>query len=207
MRDIEEESVFPKERLATLCDGIFAITMTLMILDLKAPENIPKNLASEELPAAIFNLLPAIEAYVISFFVLGIFWARHQMQFNFFDSVDRIIIMLNILFLLLIGFVPFTVGLKKDYPAVQFPFILYVSNLTVISLILSLQWEYALKKKLIIKDELSPLLKKRFYMMSVIPIIIFVAAFIVSFFHVRLAFLMIYLFPIFYVLSKKIVKE
>jgi uncharacterized membrane protein len=207
MRDVKEESVFPKERLAALCDGIFAITMTLMILDLKVPENIPKNLASEELPGAIFNLLPTMEAYVISFFVLGIFWARHQLQFIFFDAVDRVIIILNILFLLLIGFVPFTVGLKKDYPAVQFPFILYVSNLTVISLILSAQWEYALKKKLIIKDELSSLLKKRFFIMSVIPIVIFVVAFIVSFFHVRLAFLTIYLFPIFYVLSKRIIKE
>jgi len=207
LKDIKDESIFPKERLAGLCDGIFAITMTLMILDLKAPENIPLNLASEELPSAIFNLLPTIEAYVISFFVLGIFWARHQLQFNFFDAVDRVIIILNILFLLLIGFVPFTVGLKKDYPAVQFPFILYVSNLTVISLILSLQWEYALKKKFIIRDELSSLVKKRFFMMSVIPILIFAAAFIVSFFHVRLAFLTIYLFPVFYVLSKKIVKE
>lgn len=207
MRDVKDESVFPKERLASLCDAIFAITMTLMILDLKAPQNIPLNLASEELPGAIFNLIPTMEAYVISFFVLGIFWARHQLQFNFFDSVDRVIIILNILFLLLIGFVPFTVGLKKDYPAVQFPFILYVSNLTLISLILSVQWEYALRKKIIIKDELSTLLKKRFHMMSVIPIVIFAAAFVISFFHVRLAFLTIYLFPVFYVLSKKVVKE
>ncbi|MBK8551225.1 MAG: DUF1211 domain-containing protein [Ignavibacteria bacterium] len=207
MKDIQDESVFPKERLAALCDGIFAITMTLMILDLKAPDNIPNNLAGEELPAAIYNLLPSIEAYVISFFVLGIFWARHQLQFNFFESVDRVVIMLNILFLLLIGFVPFTVGLKKDYPMVQFPFILYVSNLTLISLILTIQWEYAMKKKFIIKDELSSLLRKRFFIMSVMPIVIFVSAFIVSFFHVRLAFLMIYLFPIFYILSKRLVKE
>jgi len=206
LKDSKDETVFPKERLAALCDGIFAITMTLMILDLKAPENISKVLAAEELPAAVYNLLPSIEAYVISFFILGIYWARHQLQFNFFDSIDRIIIMLNILFLLLIGFVPFTVGLKKDYPKVQFPFILYVSNLTLISLILSIQWEYALKKKFIIKDELDSVLKKRFLLMSVIPIVIFVSAFIVSFFHVRLAFMMIYLFPIFYVLSKRVVK-
>jgi uncharacterized membrane protein len=207
LKDIKDESVFPKERLAALCDGIFAITMTLMILDLKAPENIPRNLAAEELPGAIYNLLPSIEAYVISFFILGIFWARHQLQFKFFESVDRVIIMLNILFLLLIGFVPFTVSLKKDYPMIQFPFILYVSNLTLISLILSIQWEYSLKKKFIIKDELDSLLRKKFYYMSVVPILIFAAAFIVSFFHVRLAFLLIYLFPIFYVLSKRVVKE
>ena len=106
MKDIQDESVFPKERLAALCDGIFAIQMTLMILDLKAPDNIPNNLAGEELPAAIYNLLPSIEAYVISFFVLGIFGARHQLQFKFFESIDRVVIMLNLLFLLLIGFVP-----------------------------------------------------------------------------------------------------
>lgn len=177
-----------------------------MILDLKAPENIPKNLASEELPSAVYNLLPSVEAYVISFFVLGIFWARHQLQFNFFSAVDRVIIMLNLLFLLLIGMVPFTVTLKKDYPLIQFPFILYVTNLTLISLILSIQWEYARKKKFIIKDELDSVLRKRFLAMSVVPILIFVSAFIISFFHVRLAFFMIYLFPIFYILSKKVIK-
>lgn len=206
MKDIQDESVFPKERLVFLCDGIFSITMTLMILDLKAPENIPRSLASEELPSALFNLLPSIEAYVLSFFILGIFWARHQLMFNFFESVDRVMIMLNLLFLLLIGFVPFTVSLKKDYPHVQFPFIIYVSNLILISLILSIQWEYALKNKFILKDELSPLLKKRFLYMSVMPVAIFVFAFIVSFYQVRLAFLIIYLLPIFYLLSKKIVK-
>ena len=206
MKDIQDELVFPKERLVFLCDGIFSITMTLMILDLKAPENIPRSLASEELPSALFNLLPSIEAYVLSFFILGIFWARHQLMFNFFESVDRVMIMLNLLFLLLIGFVPFTVSLKKDYPHVQFPFIIYVSNLILISLILSIQWEYALKNKFILKDELSPLLKKRFLYMSVMPVAIFVFAFIVSFYQVRLAFLIIYLLPIFYLLSKKIVK-
>ncbi|HMS32836.1 MAG TPA: TMEM175 family protein [Ignavibacteria bacterium] len=206
MKDIQLDSVFPKERLVFLCDGIFSITMTLMILDLKAPENIPRSLASEELPSALFNLLPSIEAYVLSFFILGIFWARHQLMFNFFESVDRVMIMLNLLFLLLIGFVPFAVSLKKDYPQVQFPFIIYVSNLIFISLLLSIQWEYALRKKIILKDELTPLLKKRFRYLSILPVVIFTTSFIVSFYHVRLAFLIIYLLPIFYVLSKRIVK-
>ena len=177
-----------------------------MIIDLKAPENIPRNLISEELPGAIYNLLPSVEAYVVSFIILGIFWARHQLQFKFFDSVDRIVIMLNIVFLLLIGFVPFTVGLKKDYPQVQLPFIIYLSNLTLISLMLTIQWEYSKRKKFIIKDEMSSVFRKRFLLMSVIPLIIFAAAFIVSFFHLRLAFLLIYIFPIFYAVSKRVVR-
>lgn len=206
MKDLQNESVFPKERLVFLCDGIFAITMTLMILDLKAPGNIPRSLAAEEIPAALLNLLPSIESYVLSFFILGIFWARHQLMFNYFESVDRVMIMLNLIFLLLIGFVPFTVSLKKDYPLVQFPFIIYVSNLIFISLILSIQWEYALKNKFILKEELNPQTKKKFRYMSVLPVVIFATAFIVSYYQVRLAFLIIYLLPIFYVLSKKILK-
>jgi len=207
LKDIQDESVFPKERLAALCDGIFAITMTLMILDLKAPGNIPKNLINEELPGALYNLLPAFEAYIVSFIVLAIFWARHQLQFSFFNSVNRIILMINVIFLFMIGFVPFTVGLKVDYPESQFAFLIYLGNLFGITILLSLQWGYSVKNKLIINNELDHYLKKRFFLMSIIPILVFTLSFIVSFIHLRLAFLFIYLIPILYTISKKFVRE
>ncbi len=203
MIDEKEESQFPKERLAGLCDAMFAITMTLMIIDLKIPENID----SQELPGAMYNLLSTIEAYVVSFVILGTFWLRHQLQFSFFSSIDRTISIINIIFLLLTGFVPFTVRLKEEYPHSQFAFWIYLINLFCITLLLSLQWEYAMKKKIIMRDELSPGLKKRFRMMSIVPIVLFSISFILSFIHLRMAFLVIYLVPVFYALSKKVVKK
>lgn len=199
--------MFPKERMAALCDGIFAITMTLMIIDLKIPENIPKELASEELPGAMYNLLSSIEAYVVSFVILGVFWIRHQLQFSFFSSIDRVISLINIVFLLLIGFVPFTVRLKEEYPDTQFAFWIYLANLFCITILLTIQWEYAVRKKIILRDELSPGLKKRFHMMSAIPIVLFLISFIISFFHLRFAFLIIYLVPLFYAFSKRVIKK
>ena len=82
MSELKDESLLPKNRIEALCDGIFAITMTIMILDLKTPENIPYDLAKDELPKVLLNLLPSVEAYVISFLVLGIFWLRHQINLN-----------------------------------------------------------------------------------------------------------------------------
>ncbi len=71
MSDYNDESLLPKNRIEALSDGIFAIAMTLIILDLKTPENIPFNLEYEELPLTLLNILPDVEAYAVSFLVLS----------------------------------------------------------------------------------------------------------------------------------------
>jgi len=103
MHELTDDSLLPKNRLETLTDGIFAITMTLIILDLKTPENIPYNLAEIELPEILINLLPSIEAYAVSFIILGVFWLRHQVQFKYIRSTNRLLLSVNMIFLLLIG--------------------------------------------------------------------------------------------------------
>jgi TMEM175 potassium channel family protein len=198
MPDFPEKTVYPKQRLETLCDGLFAIAMTLMILDLKTPENIPLNLVEEELPGALINLLPAIEAYAISFTILGIFWFRHQLQFKYLKFVDGFIFSLNIFFLLIIGFVPFSVGLKMRYPEFELPYIIYITNLLLIGIILFLQWYYISKHDEISNDGIPAGLRKRVLILSAIPIGIFALSFAVAFVNIRAALFIIYLDPIFY---------
>lgn len=197
------ESILPKDRLEALCDAIFAVTMTLMILELKAPENIPANLASEELPGALWNLFPAVESYVISFIILGTFWLRHQIQFKYLKSVDMVILIINIFFLLMTGFVPFSVELMKKYPDYNLPFILYSITLLIISILLFIQWYYISSKDTLIREDVLPEIKKRLLFLSWVPIVIFSISIGLSFINTTASFRVVYLVPIFYMIYNK----
>ncbi|MBK7157925.1 MAG: DUF1211 domain-containing protein [Ignavibacteria bacterium] len=207
MPDYNDESLLPKNRIEALSDGIFAIAMTLIILDLKTPENIPFNLEYEELPLTLLNILPDVEAYAVSFLVLAVFWLRHQLQFRYLKFANRKIIVLSILFLMLIGFVPFSVGLVMRYNDIQLPTLIYIINLLLISVFLSVQGWYISKNKKIRFEEIDPLILKKYYVFSIVPIVIFSVSLIVSFFNLRLAFLLIYLDPAFYSIYRIVKKR
>ncbi|HQY20308.1 MAG TPA: TMEM175 family protein [Ignavibacteria bacterium] len=202
--DINDESLLPKHRVEALCDGIFAIVMTIIILDLKTPENIPKDLIHFELPDMFFNLLPAIEAYVLSFLVLGVFWLRHQIQFKFITTVDRSIIVLNILFLMLTGFIPFTVGVLMKYPRSEFTFLIYALNLILISIIMIIHLNYIFSKSNVFTDSISEEDYTKTKILSYIPVLIFVISIFVSFYSVRMALFIIYLDPLFFTIYRSI---
>ncbi|MBK8981509.1 MAG: DUF1211 domain-containing protein [Ignavibacteria bacterium] len=193
-----DESLLPKHRVEALTDGIFAIVMTIIILELKTPEHIPMNKMHSDLPNVFFNLIPAVEAYILSFFVLGTFWLRHQIQFKYIMNVDRTIIILNIIFLMLTGLIPFTVGVLMKYPNSEFTFLIYILNLILISSILTIQLNYVFSKQNIATDNISEDSKTKFKLLSYIPIIIFVISLFISFVNVRLAIFIIYLDPLFY---------
>lgn len=203
MPETRIESILPKDRLETLCDAIFAVTMTLMVLELKAPENIPPNLASAELPGALWDLFPAAESYVISFIILGTFWLRHQIQFKYLKSVDMFILVINIFFLLMTGFVPFSVELMKKYPDYNLPFILYSITLLIISILLYIQWYYISSNDTLIKEDVLPEIKKRLLFLSWVPVIIFSISIGLSFINTTAAFRVVYLVPIFYLIYNK----
>lgn len=207
MPDYNDESLLPKNRIEALSDGIFAIAMTLIILDLKTPENIPLNLEYEELPLTLLNILPDVEAYAVSFLVLAVFWLRHQLQFRYLKFANRQIIVLSILFLMLIGFVPFSVGLVMRYNDIQLPTLIYIINLLLISVFLSVQGWYISKNKKIRFEEIDPEILKKYYVFSIVPIVIFSVSLIVSFFNLRLAFLLIYLDPAFYSIYRIVKKR
>ncbi len=207
MPDYNDESLLPKNRIEALSDGIFAIAMTLIILDLKTPENIPLNLEYEELPLTLLNILPDVEAYAVSFLVLAVFWLRHQLQFRYLKFANRKIIVLSILFLMLIGFVPFSVGLVMRYNDIQLPTLIYIINLLLISVILTIQGWYISKNKKIRFEEIEPEILKKYYVFSIVPIVIFSVSLIVSFFNLRLAFLLIYLDPAFYSIYRIVKKR
>jgi uncharacterized membrane protein len=89
-------------RLLTLADGIFAIAMTLLVLDLRLPEGQAGDLATR-----LGFLIPRFGTFVVSFVVLGVFWFAHHQTFHFVVRVNRTLVWLNVLFFMGVALIPF----------------------------------------------------------------------------------------------------
>jgi uncharacterized membrane protein len=146
-----EENWLTKNRLETLVDGIFAIAMTLLVLNVKVPQ-MAQTSATAGLSRALTHLRPHFTAFVISFLLLAVFWMAHHRQFKSIKKVDGTFIWLNILMLLLIVFVPFSTGLMGEYETVQIAHLFFDLNLLFIGLTMFVYWWYAGKDNRLMVD-------------------------------------------------------
>jgi uncharacterized membrane protein len=90
------------DRVLALSDGVFAIVLTLLVLEIGVPEN----LATESLRSSLLELRPTLVAWVISFLITGMYWVGHRDLFNRVQSVNRDLVWLNLLFLLAVSLIP-----------------------------------------------------------------------------------------------------
>ena len=115
-----------KNRLEAFTDGVFAIVITLLILDVKLPD-----VSAGGLRPALVALLPAIGAYVLSFVLIGMYWMFHHYAMTFVHDVDGVLLWLNIMFLLFISFMPFPTMMMGRYPYQTLPLVIYGCNLVL----------------------------------------------------------------------------
>jgi uncharacterized membrane protein len=135
-----------KSRIEALSDGVFSITMTLLVLKLEVPEHQHSN---EEMLLQMLALRPQFMAYVITFLIAGGFWFLHHLTFHFIRHVNGFLVWVNLLFLMFVSLLPFSAGLMGHlfmHPVSQF---FYFGNMLSIAVLLNLHWQYARRKDLI----------------------------------------------------------
>lgn len=136
------------ERLAALSDGIFAVAMTLLVLDIHAPA--AHSIHSEnELWQALITLAPRLLVYLMSFMTLGIFWIGQQTQFNQLDKSDRHLTWIHIAFLALVSVMPFSTSLLAEFVEFRVALLLYWSNILLLGVMLYISWRYAARAGLV----------------------------------------------------------
>ena len=86
-----------KGRIENLTDGILAIAMTLLVLDIKVPK-LPKEVTHVGLEHRVMALWPKFLIYVLSFVIIAVFWVSHSIQFQYIKSADRTLFWINIMF-------------------------------------------------------------------------------------------------------------
>jgi uncharacterized membrane protein len=140
------------ERLAALSDGIFAVAMTLLVLDLRIPAT--QLIQSEhDLWHALTALSPQIVMYMMSFMTLGIFWVGQQTQLNYLARSNRTLTWIHIVFLFAVTVTPFSTRLLAEFPAYRTALLAYWVNLLLLGISLYFSWVCA-EETAAVKDEM-----------------------------------------------------
>jgi TMEM175 potassium channel family protein len=169
-------------RLEAFSDGVFAIAITLLIIEIKVPSH--DDLRGETLMTYILQQWPKYFAYILSFVIIGIYWANHHYLFKLFRRTDHVFNLLNVFFLMTISFLPFPTGVLGDYiilpehekHAVTF----YALAIWMPAFAWLVIWLYAKHKRRIIDHGLTPRFINTLTLQYILSNILYVSAFLVS---------------------------
>ncbi|MCA9337313.1 DUF1211 domain-containing protein [Candidatus Saccharibacteria bacterium] len=135
---------FSTRRLEALTDGVFAIAMTLLVLDLNVAE-LGNAASNQELWHALTGMSSNLVSFVVSFLLLGSMWAVHVRQFEHIQEADRRLTAINTLRLLIVVLIPFTTSLAGTYSGLLLGEVLFPINFLTLAIVSWWQWQYAAK--------------------------------------------------------------
>ncbi len=139
------------DRLLALADGVFAIAITILVLDIR----VPPDLTVRELTAHVADLIPEVVSYAISFVVIAIYWQAQRETFEYIERHDRVLTWMTLLFLMAIAFLPFPTLLLGEYSNRQISVVFYASDAAVASLLLvGIGW-YASRGRRLVSEDLD----------------------------------------------------
>ena len=166
-------------RMEALSDGVIAIVATILVLLLEVPETIKSEAQIIEL---LVNKFHVYIAFVISFFIIGIYWWTHHIIFHFIDKTDRTFAILNLLFLFFVALVPFPTDMITALTATgeeEISTLIYGSVQIGVIVSLLLMWGHAKRRKLI-RNGTSDLTIKRVSRMLSISLGIYLVSLIIA---------------------------
>jgi uncharacterized membrane protein len=130
------------ERVVFFSDAVFAIAITLLVLDLRIPD-LPEHASQDTIRAALGAATPRIFAWVLSFATIGLYWMAHWRKFRAIERTDERLAAINLLLLGVIAFVPFPTGLIGAHGDEPLVVILYALTLATAGILGSVSWVYA----------------------------------------------------------------
>jgi len=136
------------EHVTSFADAIFAFSITFMAITINIP-NLAQNLTEAQVIDKLSESLPEFEIYVISFFMIGIYWIAYHQIFNHIVGSHQITTWLTLVFLFFITLIPLATNMQIGYGSYQIVFVLYALVLTVAGALSTIIWLHATKNKLI----------------------------------------------------------
>lgn len=145
-----------KNRLESLSDGVFSIVMTILVFNITVPviQGAPTDAS---LLAALGRIEPVFASYFISFAVLAMFWISHNFFYNSFTrEINRKLVLLNMLYLSLLAFIPFSTRLLGEYDTTHVAVVWYGLNVFAIALVAAVVLHYAIYSNEIDTSHVTP---------------------------------------------------
>lgn len=151
------------DRLAALSDGVFAVAMTLLVLDIHVPAH--GAIADEAgLWQALAGLAPRLVTYLMSFVTLGIFWLGQQTQLNHLARANRDLVWIHLGFLALVSIMPLSTALLGEFVTYRTALLAYWLNIALLGCALYAGWRYAWRAALLqdgVTQEISAAIIRR----------------------------------------------
>jgi len=155
------EVMFSKQRIETLSDGIFAIVMTLLVLDLKVPLDVPAG----QLAHALLQESPTWASFVITFILAARYWTLQHRLFNLLEKIRPRTVVTTFIFLSLITILPFSTSLWGHYLNDPLAFFLYILNQVLIGVVVLVELLLARHENNIRRGDALWVLSGRLYVM------------------------------------------
>jgi uncharacterized membrane protein len=139
-------------RLETFSDGVIAIVITIMILELQLPD-LHNASSTASIMKDLHNLLPYFVTYAFSFMMIAIFWTNHHHMFHLLENTDENLVWQNFIFLFFISLIPFATAIVGANPFLPLSSAVYGIIMLLTSLSFTVMRAYSLKKQLVHTDD------------------------------------------------------
>ena len=148
-------------RVEAFSDGVFAVAITLLILNIQPPPITDLNAFKDGiLRDYILKQWPMLLAFVTSFATIGVMWINHHKVFSRVKYVDNTLLLLNLLLLIVIIFIPYPTALLaeqyKDYPQGHDAAIFYTATNVLLAICFNLLWFYAAHHSRLLREDADP---------------------------------------------------
>ena len=144
---------FQLERMILFSDAVFAIAITLLVIEIKIPEE-HEAVSDKKLLYALGHLIPKFIGFFVSFMLIGIYWTVHHRMFGFVTNYTRKLLLLNLAFLFFVALMPFSTGFYSEYAGpdmmrhqLKVPLTFYVLNFCCVGFVNYLMWVYITNPK------------------------------------------------------------
>jgi uncharacterized membrane protein len=190
-------------RVLALSDGVFAIIITLLVLEI----HVPQLTQGHTLNQALAEIRPSFVAFVISFVLAGMYWVGHRDLFALIRRTDRGLVWLNILYLLPLCLLPFGAGLIGRYDTEPVALRIYGLLLVAIALMRVVIWVYATKRPHLLWQRLDERQRRAGLALGAVPGLVYLLAFLVARSAPRVSLAIYAGLPVLYFLSITVLRR
>ncbi|MDQ2885667.1 MAG: TMEM175 family protein [Chloroflexota bacterium] len=193
------------ERLEAFSDGVMAVAITLLVLNIQVPEVKPPYTTALQTMIAEW---PTYLGYITSFIVVGLFWANHHYMFKYIKITDHFLLLLNTLTLMCLVLIPFaTAFLTKEVQITNVPIgdlhlaaIVYGGTMLLTSIMYNILWRYASTKRRLIGKKLEDEVVQKMSRRYVLSIPLYLLTLVLSLINVKISFVFYLAIALFYAL-------
>jgi uncharacterized membrane protein len=183
---VEREPDGGTGRIEGFTDGVMAIAITLIAVEIRVPQVVERP-GAPTLARALAAQWPSYAAYALSFLFVGTLWANHRNRFRYIVRSDHALLFLNTLLLMFVGLVPFSTGVLAEYmlgaeAERRAAMVVYTATVAATALMFLALWAYAARGYRLVDRSLDPALlralTRRYVMGAVLPALAFLLAFL-----------------------------